>query len=153
MKKIYYYDYPTGKIGIAETNGAISHILLRETNLSDYETAETPLIKKAKLQLDEYYAKKRTKFDLPLSLHGTEFQKSVWKALQTVKYGETASYKDIAVKIGNPKAVRAVGMANNKNPVSIVVPCHRIIGSNGSLVGYGGGLPMKEYLLDLEKKI
>ena len=93
---------------------------------------------------------KRKSFDLPLKPEGTEFQKKVWNALLDIPYGETRSYKDIAVAIGNPKACRAVGMANNRNPISIIIPCHRVIGANGSLVGYGGGLPIKIELLNLE---
>lgn len=94
---------------------------------------------------------RRKKFDLKLSYHGTEFQIKVWKALEKIPYGETCTYKDIAESVGIPKGCRAVGMANNRNPIVIVVPCHRVIGMNGSLTGYAGGLEMKEYLLDLEK--
>ncbi len=103
-------------------------------------------------QLDEYFAGERKTFDFPMALYGTEFQKTVWKALCAIPYGETRTYGQIASAIGNPRASRAVGMANNRNPISIVVPCHRVIGANGSLVGYGGGLAMKEGLLALEKK-
>jgi methylated-DNA-[protein]-cysteine S-methyltransferase len=101
-------------------------------------------------QLEEYFSKTRREFDLPVDMYGTNFQKLVWKQLREIPYGEVRSYKEVAQAIGVPKAVRAVGGANNKNPVSIVVPCHRVIGSNGSLVGYGGGLHIKEYLLTLE---
>jgi methylated-DNA-[protein]-cysteine S-methyltransferase len=90
---------------------------------------------------------------LPLTLQGTDFQISAWKALQTIPFGETRSYKDIAIMIGNEKAVRAVGMANNRNPIVIIVPCHRVIGHDGSLTGYGGGLPAKQFLLDLERSL
>lgn len=110
----------------------------------------TPLLERAVLQLEEYMDGKRKSFDLPLKPEGTEFQKKVWNALLDIPYGETRSYKDIAVFIGNPKACRAVGMANNRNPISIIIPCHRVIGANGSLVGYGGGLPIKIELLNLE---
>jgi methylated-DNA-[protein]-cysteine S-methyltransferase len=102
-------------------------------------------------QLEEYFAGRLQKFTIPLSLQGTAFQLSVWKALQTIPYGVTASYGTIAKKIRNPKASRAVGAANGNNPVSIIVPCHRIIGSTGKLVGYGGGLPVKTALLELEQ--
>lgn len=91
------------------------------------------------------------KFDLPLDARGTEFQKKVWNELLRIPYGETKSYKDIAVAIGNEKACRAIGMANNKNPIPIIIPCHRVIGSNGKLVGYAGGLNVKEKLLNIEK--
>jgi methylated-DNA-[protein]-cysteine S-methyltransferase len=114
--------------------------------------SETRLIKKAAAQIDEYFAGLRKTFALPFFLHGTEFQKDVWNALQNIPYGGTCSYKDIAAAIGRPKAARAVGLANNRNPVSIIVPCHRVIGSNGALVGYGGGLPLKQHLLELEQQ-
>jgi O-6-methylguanine DNA methyltransferase len=102
-------------------------------------------------QLLEYFDGKRKEFDFQYELRGTTFQKKVWNALCNIPYGETRSYKEIAIEIGNEKACRAVGMANNKNPITIVVPCHRVIGANGKLVGYGGGLDMKEQLLKLEK--
>ncbi len=104
----------------------------------------------ARTQLAEYFAGERTAFDLPLRLTGTPFQLEVWSALQAVPYGETVSYGELARRIGQPAAVRAVGLANGRNPVSIVVPCHRVIGSNGSLTGYGGGLDRKRHLLGLE---
>lgn len=104
-------------------------------------------------QLKEYFAGKRFTFDIPLHLFGTAFQKKVWNALLTIKYGTTVSYKDIAMQIGAPKAVRAVGGANNQNPIPIIIPCHRVIGSNGAMVGYGGGLEKKECLLQLEGAI
>ena len=103
------------------------------------------------MQLDEYFNGNRKKFDLPLVLHGTDFQISVWKALQDIPYGKTRSYGEIAARIGSPKASRAVGMANNRNPIVIIVPCHRVLGHNGSLTGFAGGLDLKQGLLDLEK--
>ena len=101
-------------------------------------------------QLKVYFAGKRTRFDLKLAPEGTEFQRAVWKALQTIPYGKTISYGELADKIGNPKAVRAVGGANGKNPIPIIIPCHRVIGADGSLTGFGGGLPTKVALLSLE---
>ncbi|WCN37321.1 methylated-DNA--[protein]-cysteine S-methyltransferase [Aneurinibacillus uraniidurans] len=101
-------------------------------------------------QLDEYFAGVRREFDISLDVYGTEFQKIVWEQLRCIPYGETRSYKDIALAINAAKAVRAIGGANNKNPLSIFIPCHRVIGSNGALVGYGGGLDIKESLLQLE---
>lgn len=101
-------------------------------------------------QLDEYFAGERREFDVPLAPHGTPFQRRVWDALLNITYGRTASYGDIARAVGQPKAVRAVGLANGRNPIPIVIPCHRIIGSNGTLTGYGGGLPIKQTLLELE---
>ena len=104
------------------------------------------------LPAEEYFLGKRKVFGLPLNLTGTKFMKAVWEALLTIPYGETRSYKEIAQMIGNPNACRAVGQANNKNPISIIVPCHRVIGSDGNLVGYGAGLEIKEYLLDFERR-
>ena len=103
-------------------------------------------------QLRSYFAGKRTSFDLPLVLEGTEFQKKVWTALQKIPYGETTSYKELAEKVGKPTAVRAVGAANGANPIPIIIPCHRVIGNDGSLTGFGGGLPLKKKLLDLESR-
>lgn len=103
-------------------------------------------------ELDEYFQGKRKTFDIPLRTHGTPFQEKVWAALRAIPYGEVRSYKEVAEAIGHPKAYRAVGMANNANPLFIIIPCHRVIGADGSLTGYGGGLPMKKALLSLEKK-
>lgn len=111
----------------------------------------TELLSMATIQLDEYFQGKRTIFSLPFKLIGTPFQLAVWKELQNIPYGQTTSYKEIAQKINKPKACRAVGMANNKNPLPIIIPCHRVIGSNGKLIGYAGGLNLKNYLLELEK--
>ncbi|RYL93108.1 methylated-DNA--[protein]-cysteine S-methyltransferase [Sporolactobacillus sp. THM7-4] len=103
-------------------------------------------------QIRRYFARERKTFDLPLFMKGTPFQKEVWAYLQTIPYGKTCSYKDVAIGIGRPKAVRAVGAANNRNPIPIVVPCHRVVGRDGSLVGYGGGLDKKKWLLGMEKE-
>lgn len=111
----------------------------------------TELLSMATIQLDEYFQGKRTTFSLPFKLTGTPFQLAVWKELQNIPYGKTTSYKEIAQKINKPKAYRAVGMANNKNPLPIIIPCHRVIGSNGKLIGYAGGLKLKNYLLELEQ--
>ena len=104
-----------------------------------------------KQQLEQYFAGQRQQFNLPLDFQGTDFQQQVWRALLTIPYGETRSYKDIALQIGNEKAVRAVGAANGKNPISIIAPCHRVIGSGGALVGFAGGLDKKQILLSLEQ--
>jgi len=109
--------------------------------------------REAARQLREYFMGRRTSFDLALHPKGTPFQRDVWKALLTIPYGETRSYGDIARQIGRPTAVRAVGLANGRNPLPIVVPCHRVIGSTGALVGYGGGLPVKQALLDREREV
>ena len=140
-------------MGIAQENDAITHIFFKGLgNFKGFEIKETQLIKRMAEEIEEYFAGKRRSFDIPLSMSGTDFQRSVWKALQTIPFGETRSYKDIATQIGNPKACRAVGMANNKNPVAIVVPCHRVIGQDGSMTGYAGGISVKEYLLDVERR-
>ncbi|HKA87564.1 MAG TPA: methylated-DNA--[protein]-cysteine S-methyltransferase [Haliangiales bacterium] len=112
-----------------------------------------PVLARARAQLAEYFAGERTEFDLPLGPSGTAFQESVWKALQGIPYGETVSYGTIAARIGRPSAVRAVGAANGANPIAIVIPCHRVIGADGSLTGYGGGELRKKWLLDHERAV
>ncbi|KJY82985.1 cysteine methyltransferase [Vibrio galatheae] len=112
---------------------------------------QDPILCLAIKQLDEYFSGVRKVFDVPISALGTAFQKQVWQALTTIPYGETWSYQDLANAIGNPKAVRAVGLANGKNPVSVIVPCHRVIGKNGKLTGYAGGVERKAKLLELEQ--
>lgn len=114
------------------------------------EAADHPVLEEAAWQLAAYFAGKRTSFDLPLDFHGTDFQKRVWAALLAIPFGETRSYAQIARAIGSPTAFRAVGAANGRNPISIVAPCHRVIGTNGTLTGFAGGLEAKEYLLRLE---
>ena len=150
-KNIFFYKFNKIEVGIAADEKSIIGLDFGRTIPDGFIRAETPLIQKAAKQIEEYFAGKRKKFSLPIVMHGTEFQMDVWRALQSIPYGETRSYKDIAVQIGRPKAVRAVGMANHRNPISIIVPCHRVIGHNGSLTGYGGGLPLKQYLLELER--
>ena len=147
---IYHYTYDTalGSVTFAEEDGALLAISTHRS--VEGLCQETALIKKAYLQLTEYLKGERETFDLPLNPKGTEFQKRVWKALCDIPYGETRSYKQVAEAIGNPKAVRAVGMANHRNPLLIVVPCHRVIGADGKLVGYAAGLDKKEFLLQLE---
>lgn len=151
MDKLFYYNTKIGRLGIREDEIGITNIYFREINTKeDVVLEESYLIKKAYIQIEEYIDGKRIKFELPLNLKGTEFQKNVWRELIKIPYGETRSYKDIAIAVGNEKASRAVGMANNKNPIPIVVPCHRVVGSNKKLVGYAGGLDIKEKLLNLE---
>jgi methylated-DNA-[protein]-cysteine S-methyltransferase len=142
-----------GKIGIEDRNGSIVAVYFENDPVSpDREVGETALLRQAFKQLEGYLAGRLTLFSLPLEPEGTPFMKEVWRKLQDVPYGHTASYKDIATEVGNPRAVRAVGQANHRNPIPIFIPCHRIIGSNGNLVGYGGGLALKEKLLALEKR-
>ena len=149
MKNVFYYDSDIGKIGIAEENSFITNVFFGD-ELKDFTINETPIMKEAHNQIEEYLKGERKYFDLPISPSGTKFQQRVWDALKTIPYGKTVSYKDIAITVGNEKACRAVGMANNRNPISIIIPCHRVIGKNGKLIGYGGGLAIKEYLLRLE---
>jgi methylated-DNA-[protein]-cysteine S-methyltransferase len=150
MKYSFSCDSPIGKLWLAEENGALTDLSFR--SVLNAEERETPLLKRAAGQLVEYFNGKRRCFDLPLDPRGTAFQKSVWSALQDIPYGETRSYKDIAIAVDNPKACRAVGMTNNKNPISIIIPCHRVVGADGTLTGYGGGLDIKQVLLELEKQ-
>lgn len=152
MENTFIYDTRIGKIGIVDNGDSITEIYFVDAlDTRKVIIKETPLIKEAAKQLKEYFEGKRQAFYLPLSPKGTTFQKNVWKVLETIPYGKTWSYKQVAEKVNSPKAYRAVGMANNKNPISIVIPCHRVIGANGKLVGYGGGLEIKEYLLNMEK--
>ena len=146
--------YPSrlGDIKITYTDKAITGI---ELGVSGYERSESmpsALSESAIEQLNEYFTGKRRQFELPLAPSGTPFQQKVWAALQEIPYGQTRSYKEIALAVGSPNGFRAVGRANNKNPIAIVIPCHRVIGADGSLVGYGGGLDMKQSLLDLENR-
>ncbi|HZJ82930.1 MAG TPA: methylated-DNA--[protein]-cysteine S-methyltransferase [Clostridia bacterium] len=151
MGNIFYYETPIGEIAIGEQDGAITHVLYKDHSLpEEYIVEETPILKEANRQLQEYFAGKRKDFSLDLNPSGTPFMKSVWTSLQNIPYGETRSYKDIAISVERDKAYRAVGLANNRNPISIFIPCHRVIGSNGALIGYGGGLDIKTFLLELE---
>lgn len=148
-----YYDGKFGKFLIEEKDGFITKLsLISESKEVIEDSIESPLIVQCKLQIEEYFSGKRKVFNLPLAPQGTEFQRKVWKALTLIPYGSTCSYKDIAEDIGCHKGYRAVGMANNKNPIMIVIPCHRVIGANGKLTGYAGGLDLKEELLKLESE-
>jgi len=159
-KSVCFMDTPVGQIGVAENGQGISDIFFARDGAAingfslskhAFRVAETPLLREAMSQLREYMSGARKTFDLPLSYQGTDFQKAVWEALREIPYGQVRSYKDIAERVGRPKAYRAVGMANNRNPIVIVIPCHRVIGHDGTLVGFGGGIPNKEYLLSLER--
>lgn len=150
MKNAFVYQTRIGLVAIQDDGKHITNLdVVSEGEVTGLN--ESLLTKKAAQQLNEYLDGKRSSFDLPLNPQGTEFQKSVWKALLDIPYGETRSYRQVAEAVGNSKACRAVGMANNRNPIMIFIPCHRVVGSDGSLVGYGGGLDMKKQLLDLEK--
>ena len=148
-KYVFFYDTIIGKVGIAEDGIGITDVFLGN-HLLGVDVKETELIKEAAKQLDEYFKGERQIFSVKLNPQGTLFQQEVWKALLEIPYGETRSYKQVAERVGNPKASRAVGMANNRNPIFIIIPCHRVIGSTGKLVGYGGGIDVKEKLLNLE---
>ena len=151
MKYVKYMETELGKIGIIEENNYIVKISIGEEKEQGIEQKDTPLLLNATTQIKEYLENKRKNFELPLNPKGTEFMKKVWNELLKIPYGQTRTYKQIAEAIGNKKAARAVGMANNKNPMPIIIPCHRVVGANGSLVGYALGLDMKKYLLKLEK--
>ena len=140
-----YYESPIGLIEVGGTAEEIVSVRFVEERGED--ASPGALGEKAVEQLGEYFGGDRRTFDLPIALHGTEFQRLVWRQLLAIPFGTTASYQDVANAVGRPRAVRAVGAANGQNPVSIVVPCHRVIGSDGSLTGYGGGLWRKEWLL------
>lgn len=151
-----FYLSPIGALKIEATGKGICAIHFQgEKVLSQKELSipSHPLLRQAVSELDEYFRGSRQGFTLPLAPQGTPFQHSVWEALQKIPYGSTCSYGEIAAAIGNPKASRAVGMANNRNPLPIVIPCHRVIGADGRLVGYGGGLDIKRKLLALEQGV
>lgn len=155
MKKYCLYKSPIGILCIGEENGRITNIHLQREETYDVSMEKdqqlSALLREACTQLTEYFQGKRKQFDLPLGYEGTAFQQRVWDELQKIPYGETRSYEDIAVGAGNPKAQRAVGQANNRNPIMIVVPCHRVIHKNGDISGYACGVDAKRYLLELEK--
>lgn len=143
-------ESPGGELHIVEDGRGICEMGFGPSPDGDVVWEETPLLREALRQLREYFAGGRREFDLPLSTCGTEFQERCWAALREIPYGETRTYGQIAVRVGNPKACRAVGMANHNNPVAIVTPCHRVIGAGGKLTGYAGGIDKKEMLLRLE---
>lgn len=147
----YYYETPIGRICIEEKDNCITNLGISRGE-KEVEEKETELIKKTYEQLMEYFKGQRKTFDIPLKPQGTVFQMKVWKELLNIPYGETCTYKDIATRLGNPKACRAVGGANNKNPIMIIIPCHRVVGKNGDLVGYACGLDVKSKLLEIEKE-
>lgn len=170
--EVFYYDYatPLGMLRIEENGRGLTAVSPVKPECASCHTGaeslsgngngadiarcrmdETPLIRRAAAQLQEYFAGKRKVFDLPLAPEGTPFQHRVWAVLRSIPYGQTLTYGEVASRAGNPKASRAVGMANNRNPLMIIVPCHRVIGAGGKLVGYACGLDKKEFLLNLER--
>lgn len=156
MTTLHYrtMDSPVGLLTLAGRDGKLMHLRMvdqtYEPSRQRWEVDENAF-PEAVEQLSEYFAGDRTEFDLELDMMGTQFQRRVWEALQAIPYGQTCSYGEIARQIGSPSAFRAVGLANGHNPIGIIVPCHRVIGANGSLTGYGGGLDRKRALLELEK--
>lgn len=152
MNSYQHIETPLGRLYILANEECL---LAVDWNLAITEGAtklQTPVLQKAETQLNEYFAKQRQTFDLPLCFKGTDFQNKTWQALLSIPYGETRSYADQAAVIGNPKAVRAVGRTNGLNPISIIVPCHRVIGKDGKLTGYAGGLDKKRWLLNHENQ-
>ena len=150
--RIFYYDTEIGEITISEHGGKITGLFFSRSHVPEKsaELMESEILKETHAQLEAYFKGKLRKFSLPLAPRGTPFQERVWKALCDIPYGATASYSDIAAAVDNPKACRAVGNANNRNPISIIIPCHRVIAKDGKLAGYGGGISIKEKLLKLE---
>jgi len=151
-------DSPVGRLYLAATDAGLTHLLFVDE--MDIDPANFPgdgeagrIVRETERQLAEYFSGKRREFEIPLAPAGTEFQLATWKALQVISYGETISYGELARRIDRPRAVRAVGAANGANPISIIVPCHRVIGADGTLTGYGGGLHRKKRLLELEQGI
>ena len=152
----YLCPSPIGPLTLVEEDGALAAVRFHPDLPRDAASfalpSTTPLLRQAAAELQEYFAGQRRQFTVPLAPKGTPFQQKVWKALQEIPYGETRSYKEIAIAAGNEKACRAVGMANNRNPLPIFIPCHRVVGSDGKLVGYAGGLDVKTFLLELDKE-
>lgn len=151
MINSFTYNTDFGEITICEKDNFIIETVIGISSYNADRIIESPIIKKAYTQLDEYFKGIRKSFEIPLNPKGTEFQKKVWNSLLKIPYGSTCSYKDVAISIGNEKACRAVGSANNKNPIFIFIPCHRVISANGDIGGYEGGIKLKEKLLLLEK--
>jgi methylated-DNA-[protein]-cysteine S-methyltransferase len=143
---------PIGELLLTTDGTALTRLLMSPFDIDPAWTHDDDALRPFVTQLDDYFAGKRRDFDFPLEPAGTPFQRRVWEALCEIPYGETWSYLQLATRIGNPKACRAVGLANGRNPIAVVVPCHRVIGANGSLTGYGGGMDRKRLLLDLERR-
>ena len=144
------FDTPVGQMALAGEGDAISRLYLPVLPLPRLASRETPLLARGREELLEYLAGARRDFDLPLAPQGTPFQQRVWAALREIPYGQTRSYRELALAAGSPRGYRAVGMANHRNPIPILIPCHRVVGADGSLTGYAGGLELKRKLLELE---
>lgn len=151
-QQIIYIDTPVGRMAIHGTEEFVSAILFMDEPETVPATPDAaPVLYTCALQLHEYFEKERTAFDVPVAQTGTDFQQTVWHNLTTIPYAETITYLALAKRVGNPKSIRAVGTTNGRNQLNIIVPCHRVIGSNGALTGYGGGLWRKQWLLDHER--
>lgn len=149
---VFFYKTEIGEIGIEENSGFISNVYFGKENIpKDIEIKETDILREASIQLNKYINGELKGFNLPLSPKGTEFMNEVWNGLYEIPYGEVLTYKEMGEKVGRPKAARAVGLACNRNPIPIFIPCHRIVGSSGKLTGYLGGIDIKEKLLNIEK--
>lgn len=146
---ISLFDTCMGQMAVGALDGAIARLWLPGTSMPS-PTFASPLLDRAQTELLEYLDGERREFDLPLAPQGTSFQRRVWEALETIPWGQTRSYREIASAVGSPKGFRAVGMANHRNPIPILIPCHRVVGTDGSLTGYAGGLELKRRLLSLE---
>lgn len=146
-------DSPVGPLVLTSDGTALTRVLFDAEPDPAWSTEPCEVLDRAVTELRQYFAGERTEFDLPLDPAGTPFQKATWLALRDIPYAQTINYGQLAGRVGNPNASRAVGLANGRNPISIVVPCHRVIGADGSLTGYGGGLGRKRLLLDLERRV
>lgn len=144
------FNTPLGQMALASENGAITRLYLPGTPIPRIISRKTPLLCQGETQLLEYFTRERKKFDLPLAPQGTPFQRKVWTAICDIPYGQTRSYRDLALAVDCPRGARAAGCANHNNPIPILIPCHRVIGTNGSLTGYAGGLAAKGWLLKME---
>ena len=148
--EFWMFDTPLGTMAVGEEDGAITRVYLPNSPMPRLMPHKTPLLERAQGQILEYFDGQRQEFDLPLAFVGTDFQQKVWKALTAIPYGQTITYGALAEAVGCPGGARAVGMANHRNPLPILVPCHRVVGAGGKLTGYAGGLEMKKSLLELE---
>lgn len=146
------FSTPLGEMALGEEDGAIVRLYLPNAPTPRLMSHETPLLTEGRRQVLEYLAGERRAFDLPIAPQGTPFQKKVWAALRDIPYGQTRTYRDIAIAAGCPRGFRAVGMACNRNPIPIIIPCHRVIGAGGALTGYAGGTQLKQALLNMEQK-
>ena len=152
--RLMYSETPVGPVGLVENGSALTHLFFGSAGGPENAVEEeTPLLVTASEQLSEYFAGRLKNFDLPLAPFGTDFQRRVWSAVRDIPYGETRTYGEVAEAIGQDGSFRAVGQASNRNPLAIIIPCHRVVGRGGELTGYGGGLEVKEFLLRLEQDV